>query len=633
MRKLSNNSLWAVLLLSFVCLFGGSAAQAQIPVTNAEGTKHNFKYYLNQVKEGKITADITTQVTKVTTAIGDQTKGLSEFVKKSKEKIEKAKEQFDKYKKQVEEYKAEYDKYKEQVRQLKADVEKTVADAKNTVNQVKDGINTAKDIVNSAGDIVSSAGEMAKGQLGELASAAGVDSSALSGVLGGNSGGSSADTDTNPVTNSSDSTYSGSTSTPAISSSSGSSGGSTTSSAGYSSSGSNVSSVSSSSVSGVAGGSAGMAGSNSSSVGVGSNAGSSAYGSNSAVADSYTAPVSSRKAFSSAASSSTAASSSAAVSSAADTLSVAASAAEPVVTAESAAMMSNSAVSDSLVVAVDNQYETPVAASPQISSAVMSSTTEMQKNIMPISTATAVRSSLAQPVTATPLSDLQIQNKQVQTQVKDKNFIGTSLNTTDIQTAKTPQTRQIKPVRRSFKPRNSDLRSEVSPLQSFAQARYSETLAFAMLKLSDNGTDINGTFIVPPTVNMPCGLSSSTALENGNMDKCLIKFNDAAKRPQAEEVESTQAYYAQGKKELIAAYIAEAYKAQRETEDFTEKVLSPIELAVAPTELDIYSNIVEANKAVVTAINGILKIKSSRLALDIYNNYGTYRFSSPEEDE
>lgn len=632
MRKLSNNSLWAVLLLSFVYLFGSSAAQAQIPVTNAEGTKHNLKYYLNQVKEGKFTLDTTTQVTKVTTAIGDQTKGLSEFVKKSKEKIEKAKEQFDKYKKQVEEYKAEYDKYKEQVRQLKADVEKTVADAKNTVNQVKDGINTAKDIVNSAGDIVSSAGEMAKGQLGELASAAGVDSSALSGVLGGNSGGSSADTDTNHVTNSSDSTYSGSTSTPAISSSSGSSGGSTTSSAGYSSSGSNVSPVSSSSVSGVAGGSAGMAGSNSSSVGVGSNAGSSAYGSNSAVADSYTAPVSSRKAFVSTTSPS-AVSSPVEASTAVDTLSVMASAAEPVVTAESAAMMSNAAVSDSLAVAVDNQYGTPVAASPQISSTDMNSTTEMQKNNMPVSTATAVRSSVAQPVTVTPLSDLQIQNKQAQTQVKDKNFIGTSLNTTDIQTAKTPQTRQIKPVRRSFKPQNSDLRSEVSPLQSFAQARYSETLAFAMLKLSDNGTDINGTFIVPPTVNMPCGLSSSTALENGNMDKCLIKFNDAAKRPQAEEVESTQAYYAQGKKELIAAYIAEAYKAQRETEDFTEKVLSPIELAVAPTELDIYSNIVEANKAVVTAINGILKIKSSRLALDIYNNYGTYRFSSPEEDE
>ena len=108
MRKLSNNSLWAVLLLSFVCLFGGSAAQAQIPVTNAEGTKHNFKYYLNQVKEGKFTLDTTTQVTKATAAIGDQTKFLSEFVEKNKKKIDEAEKKFNKYKNQAEEYNKEY---------------------------------------------------------------------------------------------------------------------------------------------------------------------------------------------------------------------------------------------------------------------------------------------------------------------------------------------------------------------------------------------------------------------------------------------------------------------------------------------------------------------------------------------
>lgn len=164
-------------------------------------------------------------------------------------------------------------------------------------------------------------------------------------------------------------------------------------------------------------------------------------------------------------------------------------------------------------------------------------------------------------------------------------------------------------------------------------------LAFAIdlgdigLKLPDGGTDMNDTFIIPSSISMTCGnLSSEQAQKDGTMDNCLVKeINDKTRGAQAYEAQDMTATYIQGKKEFAAAYIAEAYKAANDTTYFVEKIIDPIEDASATTTMDNYSNMVEMNKAVATAVNGLLKIHSASLALDIYDNYGTYKFVSPEE--
>ena len=67
--------------------------------------------------------------------------------------------------------------------------------------------------------------------------------------------------------------------------------------------------------------------------------------------------------------------------------------------------------------------------------------------------------------------------------------------------------------------------------------------------------------------------------------------------------------------------------------NFEEKTLDVIDFSEADTTADHYAHLVEMNKAVTTTINGLLKIYSSRLALNTYSNYSAYDFSTPEEDE
>lgn len=174
---------------------------------------------------------------------------------------------------------------------------------------------------------------------------------------------------------------------------------------------------------------------------------------------------------------------------------------------------------------------------------------------------------------------------------------------------------------------------------SAATAAGVSPLAFAFdlsemgIKLPDGGTDVNGTFIIPSTISMTCGgLSSDEAQKKDVMDNCLVtEINDKTRGAQAYEAQDMTATYIQGKKEFAAAYIAEAYIAANDTTYFVEKIIDPVEDAIATTTMDNYSNMVELNKAVATAINGLLKIHSADLALQAYDNYGAYKFMSPEE--
>lgn len=189
------------------------------------------------------------------------------------------------------------------------------------------------------------------------------------------------------------------------------------------------------------------------------------------------------------------------------------------------------------------------------------------------------------------------------------------------------------PRRRSFTTQKHSALSGEQP-RSFASLQNSRPLAFAALLggIKDNGTDANGTYIIPKVIAMTCDLTSETARKDGAMDACLVRLNDIAKKAAVGELVPAQKVYLQGKKELAAAYIAEAFKAQQEAEEFSDKVLDAIDLAVAPTELDIFNNVVEMNKAYVTTVNNLLKVYSARNALMAYDNYGVYKFSSPEEE-
>ena len=201
------------------------------------------------------------------------------------------------------------------------------------------------------------------------------------------------------------------------------------------------------------------------------------------------------------------------------------------------------------------------------------------------------------------------------------------------------QKKQLKSsTRRSFKTSSLWPDTENSYI-SVATSGGNRPLAFAFdlsemgIKLPDGGTDVNGTFIIPRTISMTCGgLSSADAQKKDALDNCLVKeINDKTRGAQINEMQDMTATYIQGKKEFAAAYIAEAFIAANDTTYFVEKIIDPVEDASATTTMDNYSNMVELNKAVATAINGLLKIHSADLALQAYDNYGAYQFMSPEE--
>lgn len=175
--------------------------------------------------------------------------------------------------------------------------------------------------------------------------------------------------------------------------------------------------------------------------------------------------------------------------------------------------------------------------------------------------------------------------------------------------------------------------ASLSDIRGQGLIRNKQKLAFAFaLELQDNGTDVNGNVIIPQSIAMypGCDLSSKTAQEEGKMDACLRLINQNSQKARTEDYTDAPVIYQRGKAELAAAVVAEAYKAKNDAEAFEEKILDPIEDAPAPQVLDIYSNVVEVNKAVVNSLNSFLKLQSARLALKSFENYGRYKFL-PEE--
>lgn len=196
---------------------------------------------------------------------------------------------------------------------------------------------------------------------------------------------------------------------------------------------------------------------------------------------------------------------------------------------------------------------------------------------------------------------------------------------------KTPLPQNKMPTRRGFKA--LERQSNRTDFNGFAFVSQTSPLAFAsILGISDGGVNEDGDMIIPSALAMSCNISSADALKKGVLDACMVRINDMQKGSQLEQPENGAAIYRKGLRVYAAAYIAEAVKAKNDTEAFVAKVVDPVDFANTTTETDDYANIGEMHKAVVTTINGLLKVHSSELAMNIYQNYGNYKFSSPEED-
>lgn len=164
----------------------------------------------------------------------------------------------------------------------------------------------------------------------------------------------------------------------------------------------------------------------------------------------------------------------------------------------------------------------------------------------------------------------------------------------------------------------------------------SEKLMFAkveMLNLPDGGTDSNGTVIIPKTLAMYCGLSSSEALEAGKLDECLLRLNKERESAQLFSGSDAPKVYNQAMAQYVAASMAEAYKARQDAESFEENFIDAIDFAPEPTAQDVYDNIVELNKAIDMQMNGLLRVLSSQLMVQSLYNYGSYSFVPEEAEE
>lgn len=177
-------------------------------------------------------------------------------------------------------------------------------------------------------------------------------------------------------------------------------------------------------------------------------------------------------------------------------------------------------------------------------------------------------------------------------------------------------------------------RSSLRKIFKSSSLRYSEKLAFAKAEaMPDGGTDANGTLIVPEKLAMFCNLSSDDAQSGNNMQDCLLKLNQERTAPQANSPYDAPTIYNIAMAQYAAAGVAEAFKALNDAESFEEKIIEPIDFADEPTAQDVYSNIVEMNKAIDQQMNGLLKIYSAQLVTKTIKNFGDYIFLPPEEED
>ncbi len=587
--------LWCLLAIN---------AQAQVPTINPEGTSNNFKTFLNGIKNSKVVVEGTKMVGKAQAAIGEAKGTVSEYVTKNKEKLERATTKLKKYKERVEEYKKQYEDYKSKAMEYKdkaMEYKDKATDYYNKGMEYKDKAMEYKDkaleykdkamaLKDDALSTASALKDTANAAVGSAQNMASQVSNKVSGAVGGTS-----------------QAHGGNASVPQTGSYSGNTSVSQTRGYGDSYQG---------------GGSTSSTSSRAQSLGTTSSLSSGNVYNSGNVSQNNNVKATTRQAFSNS---------------------------QTVAQQNTDAIMPVAAQNISAEVqqrAVSVPQNVTAAAQQAVAADIQTMSTSVQKEVM--ADAQTLSSADMQKVIATSQAQLKSNQQKVvdgkslsSTAVVQRgekasvNLRAQKLNQS-LATDKAQIKKELQPnnIRRStFK--TLEKRSSLQPIEveHFAFFKQSEPLAFAFEfpKLPDGGIPPNGKVLIPPTIATVNNLSSEDVKKAGTMDEYIVKMNDTLKGEQVGN--NNGAYLRQGKRELVAAYVVEAYKAQKEIEDLADKVIDSIELAPAMTEQDQYGNMVEANKAVVQALNSFLQTKSALLLLDAYENYVDFKFSTPNENE
>ncbi|MBE6445388.1 MAG: hypothetical protein E7019_05005 [Alphaproteobacteria bacterium] len=214
-------------------------------------------------------------------------------------------------------------------------------------------------------------------------------------------------------------------------------------------------------------------------------------------------------------------------------------------------------------------------------------------------------------------------------------------------TIETDETVKIEKVRSKAQPINVKLQNVtkqpikdktpmVAPIRkqfTTSSVHHEEKLsfAFAITGLPDNGTNINGTVVIPKMLAMTCDLTSETALEEGKMDKCFSFLNDHRLQAQAGDPIDAPKVFNDALVYYSALNIAEAIKAINDSDSFEENFVEAIEFAPDNNAQDTYRNIVEMNKIIDMQMNTLLNMLSTNIIGDVIYNYKSNVYSSNKD--
>lgn len=610
MRKSDFSKIFAIALMSASMLYVPKA-EAMIPVIDGTSIANTIKDWMNNIKETKLVTDTVAFANKTSAAIGDAKKSVSEYVIKNKEKAEEKLKKLNEYKKQAEEYKKEYDEYKkmldeniEAAQKLKAEAEAKLAEAQEMKASVEGALSEAQATAGAVGDL-------AQSKISDAASKAGISSSGS-----GKSGVTFAD----PSIGGSSNVNVGALTSAGNSYSTGSSAaGSTDSASGYSAPfyADTPIATSRAAFGGTSGTASGAASGGSAAASVEPLTAEEKAALGEQISDEERALLEKDYA-----------------DEAAELKAIEEKQARgEELTEDEQALLDEKAEEDKakeekLSSMSEEELREKLAALDKAkldswSDEFLYTREELEANLKAKDEAKKASLTNEHAYTTEELE----KNLKAKDEEKRSSLGIRSRTTSRDLKARTPQ-------RRNFTRSGNRASLEIGEVQSFASLQNETPLAFAFaLEIDDDGTDVNKSYLVPRTINKTCGLSSKKAKEKGAMDECLVGIFDKLKQPRAYNEAEFMKQYNQGRKEYAAALIAEGYKAQNDADGFEEKTLDVIDFSEADITADHYAHLVEMNKAVTTTINGLLKIYSSRLALNTYSNYSAYDFSTPEEDE
>ena len=607
-----------IILLVGLCCFRVTDVYALAITNDIKSGVANVKNWMNDIKETKIVKDTIDFTQKTGAAIGDAKKSLTEFVTSSKEKIEAQIKKVNEYKEKVEEYKKEYEEYKKEYEEYKAEFEKTVDDVKDGIEEAKDtvtdGVQQAKSAIDAGKQLAGSLGDIAQDKINDVASQAGID-------LGGNSDGatvSSAESGTSSNTSSS---------TSLNLSNSGVSGG-------VSVANGRVLSTSNVANSGI---SSGLSVSKSGSSSVLSNTDSGTSDTLPNVISPTANPTSTRQSFTSSAQK----------------------VQNPLSQAEDIASFEENEESKDGVKKPESSLNLNPISEPKTQQNNFAATAaEIEEESVASAQETTDAKSLEKILPTT--QNFSTNQQEVQTTATAPSLMPVPSNTSGMTKAlpnMPTNTETINSTRKSFtinkaskvktlnsapatiqkKESLSFLKPEMATtqLRGYASVETKSPMAFALLSsLEDNCTDVNNIFYAPKGICMKCGLSSAKVQQEGVLDQCLVSINDESKEAIGNTFRNPQQLYDDGLREYAAVYIVEGYKARNDVEAMIDEVLPSIETATTDNTKDLYAQIVETNKAVVTTISSLTKLYSAKLMFEAYKNYDLsyYDFSTPKEE-